>query len=140
MKPLVLGVGSPFGADRVGWCAVEALRPRLGDALVFECCDRPGARLLPLMRGRCCVIIIDALLGATPGSLHVLQAADLVRDAGTAVHGFGVADALALAEALGDLPPRLVLIGVGVGAGEALPEVDWDALAAQLTNLLAQPG
>ncbi|MCK9529682.1 MAG: hydrogenase maturation protease [Gammaproteobacteria bacterium] len=137
MKPLVLGVGSPFAADRVGWCAVEALQSRFGDALAFECCDRPGAHLLSFLRGRPCVAIIDALLGVTAGSLHVLQPSDLARDAGTAVHGFGVADALGLAEALGDLPPRLVLIGIGVGAGEVLPEVDWDALAAQLTNLLA---
>jgi hydrogenase maturation protease len=42
----------------------------------------------------------------------------LARHAST--HGFGVADALKLAERLGQLPPKILLIGVEVGEIDAL--------------------
>ncbi len=131
MKTLVLGVGSPFGADRLGWLAIDALRSRLDGAFDLEACDRPGARLLALMRGRERVVIIDAVMGDIgAGSLHCLRPEQLSSSTAPAVHGFGVAEAVALAGVLGELPPELTLIGIGAGRGDAVPNVDWDALAA----------
>ncbi|MGE0082081.1 MAG: hydrogenase maturation protease [Thiohalomonadaceae bacterium] len=137
MKALVLGVGSPFGADRLGWLAVEALAPHLGDIADLQATDRPGARLLALMRGRQCVVIIDALWGVAPGSVHFLRREQLAASSLPAVHGFGVADALALADALSELPPRVVLVGIGAGQDDTPPAVDWDSVAEGIRGALA---
>ncbi|MFA5531421.1 MAG: hydrogenase maturation protease [Thiohalomonadaceae bacterium] len=137
MKALVLGVGSPFGADRIGWLAVDALTPHLHGVADLQASDRPGARLLALMRGYECAVIIDALQGAAPGSVHCLRRDQLAASSLQAVHSFGVADALALGEALGELPARVVLIGIGAGEGDVPPPVDWDVLAHLVRSRLS---
>jgi hydrogenase maturation protease len=76
--------------------------------------DRPGAGLLELMRGARGVILVDAVrTGARGGTVHRLAGKDII--AGRPLlssHGMGVADALALGEALGDLPEHIVLYGI----------------------------
>ena len=113
----VIGTGSPFGDDRLGWAAAEVLRDSLaldGDWIEVSKLDRPGA-LLPLhWQGADAVILLDAVCsGATPGTRHRLAACDLP-DAHVlcSSHGFGIASAIRLAQALGDLPSRLLLCGV----------------------------
>ena len=82
MSPIrIIGVGSPFGQDRYGWQAVDALRDsdplqHYPDGLVsLHRCDRPGMDLLNVMRGADGVIIIDAVQStAVPGTLHCFDA------------------------------------------------------------------
>lgn len=116
----IIGVGSPFGDDRFGWAAADALRQRddmnaapPGSVEIYVL-DRPGV-LLPLYwQDADLVILLDAVRsGATPGTWHSLEADQLTgADRENSSHGFGLAAAVELAGALGELPSRLILRGI----------------------------
>lgn len=134
----IIGVGSPFGDDRLGWVAAEQLKasPILlseKDKIDISILDRPGAALLSKWQDADAVILIDAVRsGATPGTLHILATEDI--DANTQLtssHGFGIAATMALARTLEELPENLYLYGIeidptpagddlGLSASEAL--------------------
>lgn len=125
MRMLILGIGSPFGNDSLGWQVVDALVERGVQQMLaphevrLEKADRPGLLLLERMRGTDCVILIDALLGGgMSGRVHRLGVSDLARgDLRLSGHDLGVAEALALGEALGELPGQLWVLGIEVDAG-----------------------
>ena len=124
MTPVrIIGIGSPFGDDQLGWKAVETIR-RSGlldsvpqGRVSTHTCDRPGSGLLTLMEGARLVILVDAMRsGATPGTVRRLEKGDMedgVRLLSS--HGFGVASALALGDVLGVLPCQWVCYGVELG-------------------------
>ncbi|MEN8176723.1 MAG: hydrogenase maturation protease, partial [Pseudomonadota bacterium] len=141
----VLGIGSPFGADRVGWEVIERLRetaarePGLFVDVVLESADRPGIGLLEKLRGFERVILVDAVMGAeAPGTLYRVNAEDLLRTSGPlSSHELGVADALALAATTGDLPRDLVIMGVAVPqSGPAPSGLIADTAAAVQAEIL----
>jgi hydrogenase maturation protease len=123
---LVLGIGSPFGGDRLGWEAIDGLIELgltgqfPGHLLVLEKSDRPGTLLLERMGGFDSVILIDALTGGDePGRVRCLSLDEFDRQASLlSGHGLGVAEALALGEVLGGLPPRLLLLAIEMGTAE----------------------
>ncbi len=118
----IIGVGSPIGSDSVGWAAIDRLEqlnlqqqyPR--HHITLEKLDRPGPALLEHMRGADLVIIIDALVGAGPPGEVVSLCPDEIAQQEMVLsgHGLGVAETIALGEALGDLPDRLLLLGIVV--------------------------
>jgi hydrogenase maturation protease len=149
----VIGIGSPFGDDRLGWLAAEALRasPVVAadpDAVRIVVRDRPGFMLMSDWRGAGRVLLIDAICsGAAPGSHRVLTADEIVSGNVTlSTHGFGVATAVELARVLGQLPPLLMLHGLEIDrehTGNSLsPRVQQalagfvDLLATDLARLL----
>ncbi|MCU0835259.1 MAG: hydrogenase maturation protease [Chromatiaceae bacterium] len=114
----VIGLGSPFGDDRVGWRVVELLSRRLAPALARVLpLDRPGPALLEALGGRAEAVLIDgAATGRPLGSIHRLCAAEVAAsgartDSG---HGLGLAETLQLGRALGILPPRLTVYVVSI--------------------------
>lgn len=116
----IIGIGSPFGDDRLGWVAAKALRhghdmhAAPAGLVEISILDRPGV-LLPIhWRSADCVILLDAVRsGAAPGTWHGLEADQLTgADRGYSSHGFGLAAAVELARALGELPSRLLLRGI----------------------------
>ncbi len=127
LRVAILGVGSPFGADRAGWLAVERLAA--GDLparhcacdLRFEQCDRPGSRLLALLQEADAAVIIDAMRAALPaGAVRSFTPEALGADSGLfSSHGFGVAEALALGRQLGGLPSRVTVVGIEIAREEA---------------------
>jgi hydrogenase maturation protease len=123
MSRLVLGIGSPFGADRLGWLALDALASagleRGCPGLRLRKLDRPGPRLLAALDGAEQALLIDALGGpGAPGAMRRIDPAELAADGGgLSGHRFGVAEALALGRALGVLPPRLAVYAIQVGCG-----------------------
>ncbi len=124
LAPLrVIGVGSPFGADRLGWETVQALqqRPMLASLqparLSLMQLDRPGAALLDYLSGAEAVIILDAMkTGARPGQLLRLTG-DAVGQAPVKLssHGFGLRETLNLARVLGESPAQTWVMGIEVG-------------------------
>jgi hydrogenase maturation protease len=125
----ILGIGSPFGADRIGWEVAGALaRERwlaaLPPGLVsVACADRPGIRLLELLEHPGLVILIDALQGgAAPGTVRCFDGRDLPPTAGFATtHDFGIKAALDLAGALGGIAPEIRVFGIEIGDGSCPP-------------------
>ena len=141
---LILGVGSPFGADRLGWQAVAALErkpfaaefPHL--AIRCEPSDPPGSRLLTLLAQADAAIIIDAMQAGLPeGRVRRFSPDELSAECGLiSTHGCGVAEALALGRALGGLPSEIVVIGIEMGDG-GLTEDTLAALVELLRGELA---
>jgi hydrogenase maturation protease len=125
LTTLIIGVGSPFGDDRVGWDVVSALEAQpwfraLPPGRVQTCvCDRPGVGLIQFLHRRGEVIIVDAARGREPGSVHWLTAADTQALRPASSHGFGVAEALGLAAALGQTPDAVHVLAVGVSEFES---------------------
>lgn len=120
----IIGVGSPFGDDRLGWVAAESLQhsPVLSrlepGRVVISLLDRPGAMLLALWDMTDHVILIDGVRsGAVPGTRHRFTASDVTDSRIPATsHGFGIAAALELAQVLEKLPDRLLLRGIEMDA------------------------
>lgn len=135
----ILGVGSPFGADRLAWEALEYLSGAgLGDVELISL-DRPGSGLLSYFNGVDNLILLDALaVDDRPGSVSLLDPDRLERlSSGTSTHGFGVAQAIALARQLDQLPARLHVVGLHAGADLArLPPLETGALERLVRSLL----
>jgi hydrogenase maturation protease len=150
----IIGVGSPFGDDRAGWEAaamLDAVLPReFADAgrVAVEMLDRPGARLIERLGGAEAVIILDAVKsGGVPGSVYRYAARQLISaPAGVSSHGFGVAEALSLASALGIDLRRVTVYGIEVDpaqCGESISTTARNALpqvAARIAGELAALG
>ena len=135
----ILGVGSPFGADRLAWEAVDHLSDLDLAGVELVKLDRPGSGLLACFRDVDSVIVLDAVVVDTrPGGVSLLDPDRLQRLSGsTSTHGFGVSQAIALADRLGQLPARLHLVGLHTGADlAALPELDREALERLIRSLL----
>ncbi len=116
----ILCIGSPAEPDNLGFLAAHALMGRFDPEQVeVLALDRPGPRLIEHMRGADTVILVDAVIsGAAPGTLHTLEgrALDGLVMHQTSTHGFGLAETLALADRMGELPPHLKFIGLEAGA------------------------
>ena len=136
----IIGVGTPYGDDRAGLAigARLALAPPCGCEVVTT--DRPGAELIDLLSGAGAVIILDAVRSRRPpGTIHdlplsALPAAPLAYSS----HGIGIADALALAAALGRLPPGRL---IGIEAQPVVPRPGDDlseAVAAAFDAAIAR--
>jgi hydrogenase maturation protease len=124
LKRAVIGVGSPFGADRLGWQVVEQLQKEYGESAIdFLTLDRPGVALLEWMRGYGQVVLIDAVLvdeiGERPHRHLDREALIAHSTEKLSSHGSGIAEAVALGEVLGELPAEIELIGVAVTAQQS---------------------
>jgi hydrogenase maturation protease len=142
----IIGIGSPFGDDRFGWEAAEALRHSAAMNAVapgrieIQVLDRPGAMLPAHWQEADIVILLDAVRsGAAPGTWHCLEARDLP---GTGMlcssHGFGIVPAIELARVLGNMPSRLLLRGMEADStwtGFSLSPVVADALPSLVVDI-----
>lgn len=115
--PAIIGIGSPYGDDQVGWRVIEHLQhlPE-ADKITILTRDRPGIRLLEDLEGRRSTILIDAVQsGAPAGTLHDFDVGRLDKISTlTSSHGFGLAETLSLGKALGILPVTLSIYGIEI--------------------------
>jgi hydrogenase maturation protease len=120
VKTLILGLGNPFrGDDGVGTAVIAALNSQelTSDVVVLDG-GTPGLETVLIWQGYQRVIIVDAAdMGMQPGSWKRFLPGEAVLPVGDGamqgtLHAAGLAEALALAEALEILPPELVFYGV----------------------------
>jgi hydrogenase maturation protease len=135
----ILGVGSPFGADRLAWQAVDHLAGLgLTDCELTKL-DRPGSQLLAYLQGVERVVIIDAVrLSDNPGSVITIDLETLHQlEYLTSSHGFGVAEAIALAGQLGQLPSKFHILGIQTGEDTTqMPAIDLAALTRMVREFV----
>lgn len=114
-KTLVLGVGNILLRDEgLGVRVVDHLNRWFTFPRSVECVDGGtlGLGLCSLMEGFDRIIIVDALSGVPPGTLHRIAAGETGQRLSTvgAVHGVGVKELLAIARFEGHVP-EVVIIG-----------------------------
>lgn len=127
---LVLGVGSPFGDDQLGWCAAQLLQKRaelqpFSTRLKIDWSDRPGLRLLELMKEADTVFLIDAIkTGAPIGTIHRFVNKEIHGlSSELSSHSFGVLETLQLGFSLNSLPPKVLLYGLEIDGIEPISKV-----------------
>ena len=122
----ILCIGSPSEPDNLGFLVAHTLMGHFDPTKVeVMALDRPGPRLIEHMRGADTVILVDAVKsGAAPGTLHRLEGHSLdgLVAHHTSSHGFGLAETLALADRMGELPPHLKFVGLEVGHEAPTPD------------------
>lgn len=119
---IVLCIGNPDrGDDAAGRTVARALRALLADVEIIEEAGE-ATRVVARLEGADAAYIVDACnSGAEPGDIRRFDASagPLPRAAfGASTHGFGLAEALELARALGALPPRCVVYAIEGGTFE----------------------
>jgi hydrogenase maturation protease len=121
---LILGLGNPLrGDDGVGSAVIAMLRsPRFAAALPPTCTLRdggtPGLETALLLDGYGRALIIDAAeMGLDPGGVRIFAPDEVrlhIQAAGlrSFTHMAGLAEALALGAALGDMPAEIAIVGI----------------------------
>ncbi|MFZ5491333.1 MAG: hydrogenase maturation protease [Pseudomonadota bacterium] len=143
-RPCVFGIGNPSRRDDgVGVWVAQALAARLDDRADVRVLGDDSFELVDALAGARAALLVDAVQsGAAPGTVHRFDAlagplpAALLR---CSTHLLGVAEAVELARALGQLPARLQVYGIegadfGIGEGLSPPVA---AAAAALVDELA---
>ena len=136
----VIGIGSPFGGDKIGWLAIDKIVSAMHktginqDAISFEKADRPGTLLLEMIKDIDTVILIDAIDNKQNAG-QILQLDKLeIQAAGQnlSCHNIGVSETLQLGAVLGDIPDNILLFGICIDAtSPVLPD---DRLIQELAN------
>jgi hydrogenase maturation protease len=116
-RRLVLGIGNPDrGDDAIGCQVVRLLRGRLPAGIEALHHVGDATAILKDLEGADVVFLVDAAVsGATPGTVRRFDAARQVLPSGlmeVSSHGFGVAQAIELARALGSLPRRCIVYAI----------------------------
>ena len=146
----IVGIGSASGNDTLGWDAADRLlasgwasRYPAG-MLDVSTCATP-AQLPAMLNGTHLLLLIDALLdGDTPGRLQRLTTHQLAAASQASSHGVGVAEALALIEALQGGTIQVVVLGVSVGTAghgtnsDSLLDTAWPSLQTALNEIIGQ--
>lgn len=126
---LVIGIGQEWrGDDAAGLLIARRLREMLGPELAIQ--EKSGAAgdLLAAWQGAAAVILADAVRGGgPPGEIYRFPVHETALPAdlfpATSSHAWGVAQAVALGQALQQLPPFLVVYGIegqDFGIGQTL--------------------
>lgn len=113
----IMGIGNEArGDDAVGLVVARHLRHEIPDRVTVQEVRGEGIELLDRWQNADAVILIDASRsGAAPGTIHRLEPLTQTIPHGLfpcSTHAFGVAEAIELARALQQLPPRLVVYGI----------------------------
>ena len=113
---LVIGVGNPIRADdNIGRVVVDLLRSRAPASVrLIERDGEATALLADLQSARRAWLIDAAQSGAQAGTVHRIDCAGnaLLPRRSVSSHGFGLAEAVALARALGGLPPHCIVYAI----------------------------
>lgn len=114
---LIIGIGNPDrGDDAVGVIVAQRLRQRLpANVPILQTTGDPGF-LMETWKTFETVILIDAVRsGAAPGTIHRFDANESPLPANffrCSTHALGIPEAIELARALGDIPPKLIVYGI----------------------------
>lgn len=147
---LILGVGNDYrGDDAVGLVVARRLQAQAVAPVVVQEANGEGVALMDAWQGAANVVLIDAVFsGGVPGTIYRLAAQNEVIPAKFfhySTHAFSVAEAIELARALGQLPPRLVVYGIegqdfcaGADLSPAVAHAA-ESVVAQVMQELAEP-
>jgi hydrogenase maturation protease len=149
--PLVIGLCNQYRRDdAVGLIVARCLKERAPEHVRVLEESSEGAALMESWKDADAVILIDAVhSGAEPGTLYRLNAHTQPIPTGfshCSTHAFSTAEAIELARALGQLPPRLVVYGVegktfvpGLGLSPEVEKAAQEVVERVLADLRCEP-
>ena len=119
----VIGIGSDFADDRVGWNVVEALSASreiaaYGNDVLVKTCLSPAGELLSLLANTEVAILVDSVsFSGAPGTVYRLDGVGSPMTAPNFIssHGMDLPILLALAAALEQSPREMILYGIEAG-------------------------
>ena len=139
MQPIsIIGIGSPIGDDQAGWLVIDELpkylllRP-LKREITLKKLNRPQLSLLADINKTDALILVDAVVSETMpiGAFQLFGWQDFItKKPFVSSHGVGVIEALALSEALGQLPPQVFLYGIEIDPANGLTKISAPVLQA----------
>jgi hydrogenase maturation protease len=114
---LVVGIGNEYRSDDgIGLAVARELQAKKLPRISVIECNGDGAELMEMWKSAATVILVDAVSSeAEPGTIYQLDALIQPIPASfsfPSTHAFGVAEALGLARALHQLPPRLMIYAI----------------------------
>ncbi len=148
---LIIGLGNQYRRDdAVGLVVARYLKEQAPERVRVLEGSSEGAALMESWKDADAVILIDAVhSGAEPGTLHRLDAHTQpipTEFSHCSTHAFSTAEAIELARALGQLPPRLVVYGVegktfeaGLGLSPEVEEAAQKVVERVLGDLRCDP-
>ena len=113
----IIGIGSPFGLDRIGIEVVEQLKTAsLAQQIELIVLDRPGLGLVDYFDVDS-LLIVDAVLTDGPvGEVHNIDIRALEKNFKIlSTHNAGIVDAIVLARSLNVIPANLQILGINIG-------------------------
>jgi hydrogenase maturation protease len=120
----VIGLGSPYGDDQVGWAVIDRLAAwdHPLHAELVRCRD-PAVDLLPALAEAGRVLLVDAVnSGCPPGTVDLWQGEAIASvSAAVSSHGLDAGQILALGTRLGMVPDDLILYGIAVDPAVCTP-------------------
>ena len=116
-KIIVIGIGNEFrGDDAAGLLVVRRLKEKPPAGVAFGEQSGEATALMDAMSQAGTVLLVDAVQsGAEAGQIHRYDASEQAMPAQflrCSTHNFSVHDAIEMARALGNLPPRLIVYGI----------------------------
>jgi|688.fasta_scaffold00492_32 hydrogenase maturation protease len=131
MQRLIVGIGSFQGDDQVGWSIVERLKHRGNFVANFKLIAKP-LDLLDILDTCVELILIDAASGFDNDEIKFWKwpTTDLLSSISRGTHGYGLVEALRLAEELQLLPSDVTIIGIPVKTCGALQPISSQDLAS----------
>jgi len=149
MKPIkILGIGSPFGEDQIGWKVIESLKTKINPKdkiykmVSINSFDRPGIRLLELIQDAEIVYIVDAMKsGGKLGDIYRYENKAIFKlQKKISTHSIGVIDALMLGNELGSLPKTIILYGIEIKNSKFVTDISksLDRTINKVTKLIIE--
>jgi hydrogenase maturation protease len=148
---LIIGLGNQYRRDdAVGLIVARRLKEAAPEHVRVLEESGEGAALMELWKDADAVILIDAVhSGAKPGTLRRLDADTQPIPTSFfhySSHAFGVAEAIELARALSQLPPRLIVYGIegktfepGLGLSPEIEKAAQEVVKRVLGDLRRDP-
>lgn len=117
MRRVLIGIGNPLrGDDGVGPAVVAALAALAPSDLELRISSGDPFDLISAWTGADQVVVIDAAQTgqAPPGTIHSWDRRPATPSAPVGSHGLGLAEAIAISDALGHTPREFVILAVEV--------------------------
>ena len=119
LKTLVVGLGSPYGNDQLGWILVDELEKKSIPSLTIFKSKGDGSDWFHEISDYEQVVFVDALLSDDPAGSVIEITSDDLLDGSTklsgSTHSISLSDSIVLAKTLGLLNVPTRILGASIG-------------------------
>ena len=134
----IIGVGSAFNDDNIGWLSLQNLvaeLQQLAANIEITYCANPATQLIHLLQPGTVTVLVDALQAEQAiGKVREIEISDLHNDRALSSHNISVSNILQLANNLHRLPEHLFILGIGINPQEYLTGAQRQLLQQQLLD------